>query len=626
MAVVTRKWEWRFPAAPEALWPLLVDTSRLNEALGFARYTLTETARPDGTIERIGTTRRFGMPVIWEEGVPEWVAGRFYRHGRRFRSRLVRSIVTEIHMAPTAEHETKVEFCVTFDAMWLVALALVLGGLRGVHKKIDRLYREAAGFAEAGVDQGFSVPVVPPPDAVRRRVTAQGEALAARGDPLAGRLAAHLLDAPDVELERMRPRRLARRWGEPARAVIETCLTAVREGMLTLRWDLVCPQCRGAKVTATSLDQLPKGAHCPSCNIDFDGDFARNVEVTFDPAPAVREIGTGGFCLANPHESEHIKVQRRVRPGEGKVSAFVTLPDGDYRARTVEPGPSADFTIENGLIPSITLTPEGPVIGDDGGGSVDLFNFTDADRYIVIEDRRWAQDALTAHEATTMQAFRDLFANSVLRPGDQVAIGRIALLFTDIKGSTDLYNRVGDARAYSFVREHFSVLTRAVREHDGAVVKTIGDAVMAAFTDPANALDAALAIRDDIARFNRHLAEETGVENVAILVKVGLHSGACIAVTLNDRLDYFGSTVNLAARLQGESAGGDIVLSEDMAAEHGVAERLAALGAVAETAHVKGFAEPVALRRIPAREDGSAQRDEDGTARDGRDADPVEHG
>jgi len=221
---------------------------------------------------------------------------------------------------------------------------------------------------------------------------------------------------------------------------------------------------------------------------------------------------------------------------------------------------------------------------------------------LVIEDRRWAQDALTAHEATTMQAFRDLFADAVLRPGDQVAIGRIAFLFTDIKGSTDLYNRVGDARAYGFVREHYAVLTRAVREHDGAVVKTIGDAVMAAFTDPLNALDAALAIRDDIALFNRRLAAEAGGDDVAILVKIGLHSGACIAVTLNDRFDYFGRTVNLAARLQGESAGGDIVLSAILAAEHGVAERVATLDAQAETARVKGFAEPVALRRIPARE------------------------
>jgi len=145
------------------------------------------------------------------------------------------------------------------------------------------------------------------------------------------------------------------------------------------------------------------------------------------------------------------------------------------------------------------------------------------------------------------------------------------------------------------VREHYAVLTRAVREHDGALVKTIGDAVMAAFADPANALDAALAIRADIARF-----DGSGTETeAAIIVKLGLHAGPCIAVTLNDRLDYFGRTVNLAARLQNESRGGDIVLSEDMAGEPGVAERLTTLDAIPESALVKGFAQPIALRRIP---------------------------
>jgi len=81
-------------------------------------------------------------------------------------------------------------------------------------------------------------------------------------------------------------------------------------------------------------------------------------------------------------------------------------------------------------------------------------------------------------------------------------------------------------------------------------------------------------------------------------VKIGLHCGPCIAVTLNDRLDYFGRTVNLAARLQGESRGGDIVLSEAMAADPGVAMVLDKLSASSERALVKGFAEPVGLRRV----------------------------
>jgi class 3 adenylate cyclase len=141
------------------------------------------------------------------------------------------------------------------------------------------------------------------------------------------------------------------------------------------------------------------------------------------------------------------------------------------------------------------------------------------------------------------------------------------------------------------------VLTRAIRRHDGAVVKTIGDAVMAAFSDPVTALEAALDILRDIIAFGLRLAAESG-EAGTILVKIGLHCGPCIAVTLNDRLDYFGRTVNLAARLQGESRGGDIVLSEAMANDPGVMALLESLAPAAESAFVKGFSEPVALRRV----------------------------
>jgi class 3 adenylate cyclase len=601
MPVVEREWEWHFAASPEALWPLIADTARIGEANGFPRYTVTDIPHPDGSVEHIASARRFGMTLTWEEGVPEWVAGRRYSHERCFRSRLVRRLATRILLDPEP-NGTCVRYRMAFDAAWPVALALRAAGIRRTEKILDRLFRDAARFAEQADLAVSPAGAAPASQEVRSRVEARATALAARGHDAADKLAHHLLEAPETDLERMRPRTLARRWRLSPRAVIETCLAAVQEGLLTLRWDLVCPQCRGAKVTATSLDQLPQGAHCSSCNIDYERDFTQNVEVTFEPAATVRELGAGGYCLASPLLAEHIKIQQRLAPGERAVIE-APLPDGVYRVRTVEPGGSCELAVTEGRAPRITLTDERPVLDRAGEpGRIEARNDAEVARTLVIEDRRWAQDALTAHEATTMQAFRDLFADTVLRPGDQVAISRIAFLFTDIKGSTDLYNRVGDGRAYGFVREHYAVLTRAVREHDGAVVKTIGDAVMAAFTDPVKALDAALAIRDAIAAFNRHLAAVEGEDGVAILVKIGLHSGACIAVTLNDRLDYFGGTVNLAARLQGESAGGDIVLSETMAGEPGIADRLEPLGARPETARVKGFAEPVALRRIPAPE------------------------
>jgi class 3 adenylate cyclase len=229
-----------------------------------------------------------------------------------------------------------------------------------------------------------------------------------------------------------------------------------------------------------------------------------------------------------------------------------------------------------------------------GPGRLALRNHGAVERTVVIERRQWEKDALTAHEATTLQSFRDLFAAESLRPGDDVEIEQVTLMFTDLKGSTALYDRIGDARAYGVVREHYALLGAAIRASDGAIVKTIGDAVMAAFAEPAAAVRAALAVQRGIAEFN------AGSEAGPVIVKLGLHCGPCIAVTLNDRLDYFGSTVNLAARLQGQSHGGDIVMSEPLVADPTVAPFVAGLPLVAETAEVKGFREPVRFWRLPA--------------------------
>jgi class 3 adenylate cyclase len=595
MAVVERIWTWRFPQPPAALWPYLVDTGRINEALGLPRYATTDATQPDGTVRRTGAAKPFGLTLTWDEGVPEWIANRSYKHRRAFHRGPIRSIDAAIALEPQLAGGTAVRYRLRIDMAGWAAPLMRLIMRRRFGPTLDRIYREAAEFAAAGTAPEYASGPPSVSATARQRAMEQARNLSEQGYDAAAALAEHLMTARDLDLQRMRPRALARRWGAEPRGVIETCLAAARSGLLQLRWDLLCPRCRGAKVVTSSLDRLPQGAHCPSCNIDYERDFTRNVEVTFEPAADIRTLGIGGYCLSSALDSAHVKVQHRLTPGT-LVTLAAQLADGDYRARTIEPGGSADFRVENGMVPEIALTDGDPVlVPGNVPGQVVARNDGAAARTLVIEDRGWAGDALTAHEVTTMQAFRDLFADSVLRPGDQVEIRRVALMFTDIKGSSELYNRAGDARAYGWVREHYAVLTGAVRRHDGAVVKTIGDAVMAAFANPTDALDAAVVIRADIARFNRELGPEAG----GILVKLGLHCGPCIAVTLNDRLDYFGRTVNLAARLQGESRGGDIVVSEDMAAEPGVAASLDALGAKVESATVKGFGEPVWLRRVP---------------------------
>jgi class 3 adenylate cyclase len=147
---------------------------------------------------------------------------------------------------------------------------------------------------------------------------------------------------------------------------------------------------------------------------------------------------------------------------------------------------------------------------------------------------------LTAKRLLSNQTFRDLFRTDTLDVDQGLKITSLTFLFTDLKGSTSLYDRVGDIAAYDIVREHFLLLHTIVASEGGAVVKTIGDAVMATFPTPDRAVAAALRMRDSVQSLKNDL-----------VIKIGIHEGPCLAVTLNDRLDYFGQTVNIAARVQG---------------------------------------------------------------------------
>ena len=152
---------------------------------------------------------------------------------------------------------------------------------------------------------------------------------------------------------------------------------------------------------------------------------------------------------------------------------------------------------------------------------------------------------LTAKRLLSNQTFRDIYRTDTLDVDQRLKITNLTFLFTDLKGSTELYERVGDLVAFDLVREHFRALHEIVAAEGGAVVKTIGDAVMATFLTPDHALAAALRMREAM----RPLNEAHGNED--LLLKIGIHEGPCLAVSLNERQDYFGQTVNIASRVQG---------------------------------------------------------------------------
>jgi hypothetical protein len=143
---------------------------------------------------------------------------------------------------------------------------------------------------------------------------------------------------------------------------------------------------------------------------------------------------------------------------------------------------------------------------------------------------------LTGGARRAKETFRRLYRAERIDDNEGLGVRQVSFLFTDLKGSTKLYSRLGDLNAYALVRDHFGRLSRVVVKHDGAVVKTIGDAVMAAFARPVDAVKAALEMLAEVRRLNA----ERGSNDV--LLKVGVHCGPSIAVTSNESLDYFGQT------------------------------------------------------------------------------------
>jgi class 3 adenylate cyclase len=589
--------ERRYEKPPEVIWPFVADTARINELSGSPVYQVEERPDAQGRIHRFGTAGLGPLRLRWEDGYSEWQENRRIVQVRDFQNGPMRRFQAAVELYPDG---TGSRLVYSSD----IELVGILGWLAKQSGQIDREGDKRLAVVEKLIAEAEALhripgsseePAVKP--AARRRLEALTAVL--ERDPashgLTQKLSDFLLHAPVVALRAIRPLAMARAWSADREDTVELFLAAQRLGMLVMSWDLLCPRCRGAKSNVRQLHELPEGAHCMSCNIDYQRDFTRNVELTFHPERWLRPLPKGELCLLGQGSTPHVRFQAEVT-GHATKSFAVTLPPGPYRFRTIEAGAEVDAHIaDDGAIPEVVAW-NGDILlrSPSHRGEFVIHNDTDHPLFFVIEDRAWAKDALTGERVISMPAFRRLCPEQLLRPGDEVEIGRVAIVFTDLQGSTKLYDKLGDAAAYRLVRDHFAFLSERVTRHHGFIVKTVGDAVMAAFNDPADAVRAVLAMQDEVASFNR------GREDAGIVLKLGLHIGACIAVTAGEVLDYFGSTVNTASRLEHQCSGGEVIISHAVLTDPESRGALAGRHFTEDSATLRGLAEPVRFVRVSA--------------------------
>jgi class 3 adenylate cyclase len=395
-------------------------------------------------------------------------------------------------------------------------------------------------------------------------------------DEIREHIRAHIEHAGPACLQRISPSRMAQDWDLPQRDVLEAFLHGTRLGIFDLMWAIRCPFCQGHVEQIEHLSSLKSQSRCEFCQMDFQAGFDDVAEVTFRlnenirrVAPATRAEGFECWDLIE------IDTSFTVKPGSTweqqidlKVGTYY-LYDPDFRVGmplAVHPGISRSpqqmeviFDGEKLVRPEGRAYQSGPMV-------LRVVNHSPQPTEMNLWRRKQYPWTSAAQVAST-QSFRDLFSSELISPDETFAIRDLVIVFTDIKGSTALYERLGDSDAYFLVKEHFKILIQQVRAHNGAVVKTIGDAVMATFLVSQDAIEALFDVQAAFDAFNAR--EQTRDD---IIIKIGAHRGPCIAVTSNDRLDYFGRTVNVASRVQGLSSGRDIVFTRSFYDEPEVRE------------------------------------------------------
>lgn len=589
-------WQWDLKSSPEAIWTFATDTNRFNRDTGQPKVQVLSNVKG---VKQM----RMRLPILrvqWEEQPFDWTFPYSFSVSRIYSNGPVKAMRTDTGFDRLPNNGTRV----TYRTSWVVSNPLVqflMPFVIGViakkrFEKAFRLYDSITEKADSRIHIRSSLHLSHTGRA-RFRSLAKEIILQGTDASLLDRLEDFLENADELSVQRIRPFALADRWHLDRRTVLEMFLRVTRAGLLDMSWDLLCPSCRGTTEGHTSLGELRGTSHCDTCQIDFTVNFDHNIEVIFKPNPSVRMVDSDAvFCAGSPQLQPHVAMSQTLSALHS-LPVPVELERGRYTLRASNvPGSISVFADDDGYEDvTLRLTSFGWPLEPQHVSlrpTLTLVNATDTGNIFQLERTTWGDEAATAADVTALQVFRDLFASEVVRPGEEISIGSVTLMFTDLRDSTRMYRLIGDASAFGRVREHFAVLEKAIAAEGGSIVKTMGDAVMATFRNPIDALKAVWNAQSEIAQYGEPL----------LWLKAGLHTGPCIVVNLNERLDYFGSTVNITARLPNFSHGGELIFSEAFYKDPGIqnflAENVSPGTIQCFTGDLKGFDEPFTMWKL----------------------------
>jgi serine/threonine protein kinase/class 3 adenylate cyclase len=603
--IASKLWQkaftWNLDSSPSQLWPYVSNTERLNRALGLPSVTYRTEDDPKLGLRRFGTFKLGTLTVSWEEHPFEWVEGLRMGVLREFDTGPFKWFMSIVQVKPRPdggsilEHQIRIEPRNLMGRMLSTIEADWRGGknLDRVYTRIDRAIQKKLEH-EAGND-AFESSITPPKHQAER-IEQRTERLVDRGvDPdLASRLGEFIATAPPQVLSQIRPLALAQQWGVDSDQFLKACLFAAAEGLLVLRWDILCPTCRVSASSEGLLSSIEQHTHCVACDYDFRSDLGDAIELVFRVHPEIREVEDAIYCVGGPQHSPHVVAQVRLDPQE-RLELELRLSPGDYLIRGPRlvgqqrirvrptPAPSSHQT----LLSELGASSHTPVLR---AGTQSLVMTNDLDHLQVMRVERMIprDDVVTATHASTLSLFRELFPDQVVGQNRPIAADEMTLVATGVCDVDQLYETLGDRDAYEIIGRHLDVLRACIASHRGTVAKTVGEGVLAAFVDCDHAVDAALALQAAI-------DEEPDLRSIRL--SVGVHRGRTLVATINQRIDYFGTTARAVTALP-DYAAGALLLTEAVFTDPQVQRRLRQknIAGEIETIHLPGRPNQVVQR------------------------------
>ncbi len=503
------------------VWPILSDTANLNRKIGLAPMNFTTISGV-----RHGQQKIFGINLRWTEAPWEWKHESWLKNKRIYSTGFFHSIEGYFEIKPLSNSQSQVLVQFTIHHKYTLLAKLLNKSTQSIIKKLlDEVEKGAETY----------------------QISHEIPTIASFSDWLA--------QAQLIERARIAPKFVARMIGSSWQDILHEALSPAMRNRLSLRFDAICPHCQGAKKSVTRLIDLSERLECESCKINFTVGSQESIEVSLRDNMLSPEQASVDFCSADVTHKPTILFQRmggewrenlKFKPGnyaikkKGEERVINLIVDGTLDRLLID----VDLLWNDPNLERLYSHPEVELLSRH----MPLMD------HIMIEQLDFNRGPLIVSDLILYNEFQKMIPSESLVTDFPIEMGSKALLFTDVVGSTELYYKLGDTKAFQQVRESFLLIGEVTKRNEGVLVKTIGDATMFAFSSGEAALRTAIEIQE-------------ANKDRALKLRVSLHYGPCLSVGTQEGQDFFGDTVNICAKIQSEAQAGQVVFEESLCQE-----------------------------------------------------------